>query len=478
MVCAHPADRDRAKQAAAAAMAAGGAIRYGFRGAGDTPDGNPRWFEVSGQAMRDAAGRLMRAIGVTADVTERKRVEREREALDRQLTEARRYDSLGLLAGGIAHDFNNLLTTILGNAGLARADVPPGSSTATCLADIEAACQRAANLCSQLTAYAGVGRLAVGPVDLAALLRQAEQVLRADAGRAAVTIRAPADLPPVTGEAFQIRQAIRNLVTNAGEAVGTADGAVLIEVEETAIPFVNPVSCDDQLPPPAPGRYLLVRVTDTGGGMTPDTAGRAFDPFFSTKFAGRGLGLAAVRGIVKGHKGGIRLRSTPGEGTTLELLLPVATCGGDAVISVATDSSVVSAPARRPRPRPGPHVLVVDDEANIRDLIASLLEDDGLTVEASGDGAEAVRVFARDPHRYALAVVDLIMPGLGGQDVIRELRALRPGLPTVVVSGFSDRELPADVRTGGPTALLPKPFRIDQFAAVVNATLGTSGMSG
>ncbi len=468
MECAHPDDRERLRQVAAAALAGDGPIRYEFRGAADTPDGQPRWFDVYGQAVRDAAGRLVRAVGVTAEVTERKQAERLREALDREANEARRYESLGVLAGGIAHDFNNLLTVILGNAGVARLGCEPGSDVDRCLTDIEAACQRAAHLCSQMTAYAGVGRLAAGPVDLAAVLRAADPVLRTDAGRVPLECHLPADLPPVVGESFQLRQAVRNLIVNAAEAVGRSGGVRL----ELGAAHIDPADGDYQLPPPAAGRYVRVRVADTGPGMTADVAARAFDPFFSTKFAGRGLGLAAVRGIVKSHRGAVRLTTAPGGGTAVDLFLPAAEPTGEpaaGLVAVSTGSVAVAAPAVRSGTPALGDVLVADDEPNIRELIASYLADDGWRVTTAADGAEAVGEFEADPQRFALAVVDLTMPRLGGHDVVRRLRAVRPGLPAVLVSGFTDREVPADVRAGGPTGVLAKPFRPHHLRAAVAA---------
>ncbi|MEO2088074.1 MAG: PAS domain S-box protein, partial [Gemmataceae bacterium] len=429
LACTHPDDRERVRAAAAAAMAGDGPIRFEFRGAADTPDGQPRWFDVYGQAVRDADGRLVRAVGVTAEVTERKQAERLREALDREANEARRYESLGVLAGGIAHDFNNLLTVILGNAGVGRLGCEPGSDVDRCLTDIEAACQRAAHLCSQMTAYAGVGRLAAGPVDLAAVLRAAEPVLRTDAGRVPLEWQVQTDLPPVIGESFQLRQAVRNLIVNAAEAVGHSGGAVRLELGAA---HIDPTDGDYQLPPPAAGRYVRVRVADTGPGMTADVAARAFDPFFSTKFAGRGLGLAAVRGIVKSHRGAVRLTTAPGGGTAVDLFLPAAEPAGETpagLVALSTGSVAVSAPAERSGAPALGDVLVADDEPNIRELIASYLADDGWRVTTAGDGAEAVGEFEADPQRFALAVVDLTMPRMGGHDVVRRLRAVRPGLP-------------------------------------------------
>jgi PAS domain S-box-containing protein len=477
----HPDDRERVQAELADALTRGDPYAIEYRGAAPDADGRPRWFVSNGQAVFDSTGQWVRRLGVVSEVTARKRAEAEREELDRQLNEARRYESLGVLAGGIAHDFNNLLTVILGNAAVVRAGVGAGPLDGP-LADIEAACKRAAHLCSQMTAYAGVGRMAVGPVDAAALLRQSEPTLRADAAAARFTLTAPPALPPLCGEPFQIRQAVRNLVTNAAEATPPG-GWVKVEAGRRVVGEGE--SGAYVLPPPA-GEYLMIRVADSGCGMTPAVKAKAFDPFFSTKFAGRGLGLAAVLGIVRGHRGGVRLSSAPDRGTVVELLFPVVATTATPMPLPPPSGAYPPPTSRDATPPPVPRwptpptlptlpglpdrgrVLVCDDELNIRELIASVLEGEGFQVVRAKDGADGVAASRREGGPFVLAVVDLVMPGMGGHDVIRHLRQTYPGLPAVLVTGFADRELPADVRTTGPTALLPKPFRLEQLTAMVS----------
>jgi PAS domain S-box-containing protein len=461
----HPDDRERVRGVVGEAVASGQKYAVEFRGAADAADGQPRWFVANGRPLPTDCG--VRSVGVTTEVTARKRAEREREELDRQLNEARRYESLGVLAGGLAHDFNNLLTVILGNTALLRATGLPMPDRP--LIEIEAACQRAAHLCRQMTAYAGVGRLTISPLDPLTLLRQLEPILRSDAGHARLTITTPTDLPPLAGEPFQVRQAVRNLVTNAEEA-SPPGGWVRVECERRT---VHSGECGEYVLVPAPGEYLVIRVADAGCGMTPEVKAKAFDPFFSTKFAGRGLGLAAVLGIVRGHGGGVRLTSALERGTVIELLFPVAREVADTPLPPLS-GAFPRPTATIPPPAYAGTVLVCDDELNIRELIASVLEAEGFRVVRARDGVEGVSAFAAEPGAFALAVVDLLMPGLGGHDVIRQLRSARPGLPAVLVTGFADRELPADVRTAGPTTLLPKPFRLDHLSAAVRSLLAPS----
>jgi PAS domain S-box-containing protein len=487
----HPDDRERVRAEIEAAVTRDEAYQIEYRGAAADADGQPRWFVSNGRPVLNAAGEWVRRMGVVTDITARKRAEAERAELDRQLTEVRRYESLGVLAGGIAHDFNNLLTVIMGNAAVLRSRAGAGTGglggggppeqVDRPLTDIEEACKRAAHLCSQMTAYAGVGRMAVGPVDAAGLLRQLEPTLRADAGNVRLSVTAPADLPPLVGEPFQVRQAVRNLVTNAGEAT-PAGGWVKVEADRRTIGGGE--SGAYALAPP-PGEYVMIRVSDSGSGMTGEVKAKAFDPFFSTKFAGRGLGLAAVLGIVRGHRGGVRVASAVGRGTLIELYFPLSNTPAERSL-LPPSSGTFPAPTR-PAPaaippsaaQPGDRgaVLVCDDELNIRELIATVLEGDGFRVVRARDGVEGVAAFAREPAGFVLAVVDLLMPGLGGHEVVRRVRQLRPALPAVLVSGFADRELPADVRASGPTTLLPKPFRLEHLSAVVGQLLRGSGVS-
>lgn len=481
----HPDDLERVQREIAASVSSDATYSIEYRGAAPGEDGLPRWFVSTGRPVLDPNGQWVRRLGVVAEVTARKREEAEREELDRQLNEARRYESLGVLAGGIAHDFNNLLTVILGNAAVVRSGVGNSSTLDAHLGEIETACKRAAHLCSQMTAYAGVGRMAVGSVDAATLLRQLEPTLRADAGAARLTLSVAPDLPPLHGEPFQVRQAVRNVVTNAGEATPPG-GWVKVEVERRA---VREGESGAYVLPPPPGEYLVVRVSDSGSGMSADVKAKAFDPFFSTKFAGRGLGLAAVLGIVRGHRGGVRLATALNRGTLIELFFPLTAAPADqrmipplsGAFTSPTRPRTPTVPPVRPAPAPPPvpttlpadrgTVLVCDDELNIRELIASVMEADGFKVVRARDGSAGVTAFQSEPGAFVLAVVDLLMPGLGGHDVIRQLRKTRPGLPAVVVTGFADREVPADVRTTGPTTLLPKPFRLEQLSAVVEGLL-------
>ena len=413
-----------------------------------------RWFRAHDFPRRTPEGAPFFS-GVLIDITELKQNHRQRAALDHELRDARHMESLGLLAGGIAHDFNNLLTIILGNAGVAKMLAGQESPIDKNLGEIETACERAADLCNQITAYAGVGRLLATDLDLDALLREAEESFRTLVGRHADY---KANLEPgsfrIVGEGRQLKRAIGNILLNAAEALGAGGGEIQLHTRRVSFEQTP----EGFAPAIAPGEYAAIRIVDSGPGMPEAVRARAFDAFFSTKFSGRGLGLAAVFGIVRSHKGGVRILSRPGAGTTVELLLPLKAdpvgIGPRDLLPGAADS------AQR-------KILVVDDDANIRELICSVLEDDGYTVLAAADGQDAESLFDGDPHGFRLAVVDLTMPGIGGHELIRRMRLKVDGFPALVVSGYADREMPRDLLDSGPTVVLPKPFRLEQLTAAV-----------
>jgi PAS domain S-box-containing protein len=288
-----------------------------------SPDGRDVWVEARGRPAHDAEGRLVGVVLVALDVTGRRRAEEGRLAEERRLQEAQRLAGLATLAGGVAHELNNLLTAILGHAHLARAEAAPGAAVRPHLDEIDAASRRAADLCRQVRAYAGKGRFVVGPLDLNRVVAEAAVLLRpALPARAELELR-PATLPAVQGDAAQLGQAVVNLVLNAAEALGDAPGRITVATaaEELGRAALAGLRLGAGL---TPGRFAVLEVSDTGHGMDEATRARAFEPFFSTRFPGRGLGLSAVEGIVRGHGGALEVRSEPGRGATFRLYLPVA----------------------------------------------------------------------------------------------------------------------------------------------------------
>lgn len=447
----HPDDRDVVRTGRQRAIETGEPMHYEFRGRAPGADGLPRWFSTRGQVIRDAAGRAARIVAVTTDVTERKRAEKEHEALNRQLQDAQHWESLGVLAGGIAHDFNNILTVVLGSAGLARRGLLPGSPAIGYLDQIEQACQRAAEVCRQMLAYAGRAHGSAARTDLPALIRESAPLLDIPTAHAPVRFDLDDQLPVAAVDPAQVRQVLVSLVTNAVEATGGA-GEVVVSARAAEVSDV-PAAGGFRLAP-APGRYVVLTVADTGPGMAPDVRARMFDPFFTTKFAGRGLGLAAVLGIVRAHKGGIQVSTAPGQGTTVSVYWPEARVV--AVPEVPTD---------RPTP-PTVSALVIDDEMFVREVTASALEELGFAPILAADGPSGLELFGRYRETIKVAVIDVMMPGMTGDEVLEALRRIDPALPVVLVSGFTERRL-LKVALGPRTEFLQKPFHPDELMAVV-----------
>lgn len=403
---------------------------------------------VAGAALEDGEG-LVFAL----DISERSR-------LEEKLRQTAKLESLGILAGGIAHDFNNLLTGILGNATLALERTPADSQVAESLRSVVQACERAAALANQILAYSGRGKFQLEPVDLSALVSETLALIETALGRAIrLHLDIAADVPFVEADPSQLQQIVMNLAINAAEAVDNK-GEVWVQTGTAELDGTRHPD-DIVLGPAAPaGRYVFLNVHDSGPGMGKDTLKRIFDPFFTTKSAGRGLGLAAVLGIVRNHKGVIRVASAPGSGTTFCVYLPVS----PAQMREGLDAL--------PRARSaGGVILVIDDELYVRETVRRTLEAADYTVVCAADSIEALRLFQSLGSQIQLAIVDMTMPGEEGQDVVRRLRHYDPALKVIATSGYSESEVKA--KFGDlMQAFLAKPYRSDHLCKTVATVIG------
>ena len=387
------------------------------------------------------------------------------EASEAESRHVQKLESIGVLAGGIAHDFNNLLHVVLGNADIALSRIPASSPALQPLEEVIRATMRAADLTRQMLAYSGKGAFVVQHLNLSNEVREMATLLgTAITKQASLVWELASELPPVNADATQIRQIVMNLITNASEAVGDAGGTIALRTgvirrcELQDLSFANPV---DPGEPSQDGEQVLVylEVSDSGAGMAPDTLQRIFDPFFSTKFAGRGLGLAAVMGIVRRHQGLLRIRTEPGQGTTFRVLFP----------AVAGDL-----PASEPRAsarsdwRGSGTVLVVDDEEGVREVAQRMLEEIGFDAVCVRDGREALELMQRIGDQVTAVLLDLSMPRMGGQETLRHLRAQRPELPIIMMSGYTEQAVVPSVRSGpGSTTFLQKPFLAQDLVEVL-----------
>lgn len=405
---------------------------------------------------------------VTTDVTERKRAEEERRALDAQVQHAQKLESLGVLAGGIAHDFNNLLTAILGNADLALAAMSPEAPGRDCLEEISRVSRRAAELCRQMLAYSGKGRFHVEPVDLSRLVEEMSRMLEvAISKKAVLKYRFAPDLPAVEADATQIRQVVMNLIVNASEAIGDRSGVIAIStgLMDCDREYLAGTYVSEDL---KEGPYVFLEVADTGCGMSRQTLARVFEPFFSTKFAGRGLGLAAVLGIVRGHRGAIKVYSEPGRGTTFKVLLPACVDEATPTQNHHDDQAWQGRGL----------VLVVDDEETIRAMVRRMLEHMGLEVLAACDGREAVDLYRRNADRIGCVLLDLTMPHMDGEETFRELHRIRRDVRVILSSGYSEQDVSQRFAGKGLAGFVHKPYRLDVLRKIMKDLLEKAGDRG
>jgi PAS domain S-box-containing protein len=384
--------------------------------------------------------------------------------LEQQVLHSQKLESLGVLAGGIAHDFNNLLTGILGNADLALAELSPVAPARESLGAIETSARRAAELCRQLLAYSGKGRFLVQPLSLTELVQEMGHLLLVSISKKVVLkYRFGNDLPAIEADATQMRQTIMNLIVNASEAIGDRSGVISITtgLAQCDADYLRTCFAADGV---RPGDFVYVEVADNGSGMDKATQDRIFDPFFTTKFTGRGLGLAAVLGIVRGHRGAIKVHGEVGRGTTFKLLFP------------ASDVQVRGVPntmAKNKAWRGQGKILLVDDEETVLNLTRRMLERVGFTVISAGDGRQAVDAFKLALAEVVLVVLDLTMPHLDGEACFRELRLIKPDVKVILSSGYNEQDVVNLFAGKGLAGFIQKPYTSEELVAKVRDVLGT-----
>lgn len=396
------------------------------------------------------------AIAFVNDITERKKVEE-------QLWHTQKLESLGVLAGGVAHDFNNLLTGILGNTSLALELLPTNHRSREMLQNSLVASERAADLTRQLLAYAGKGRFVTELIDLSRLVREISQLIQTSIPRSVqLRLDLAANLPNVEADASQIQQLIMNLVINGAEAIGeTENGTVSVT---TGVQEVDHAYIRSTLGPKeevSPGNYVTLEVHDSGCGMDERTLSRIFDPFFTTKFLGRGLGLAAAQGIVRGHKGAMKVYSEPGKGSTFKVIFP--TSGKQAVQTTERPSAEALTGNAT--------ILVIDDEPVVRQTAKSMLERYGYTVLVAENGKEGVDLFRIIADKVALVILDMSMPVMSGEETLRNLKLINPQVVVMLSSGFNEVEAIRRFTGKGLAGFIQKPYSMAELAERVKLTL-------
>jgi nitrogen-specific signal transduction histidine kinase/CheY-like chemotaxis protein len=408
--------------------------------------------------VRSESDGTLRVVGAVRDITEQKHDEEERRRFDLHLQEAQKLESLGTLAGGIAHDFNNLLAVIVGSAKLALAEAK-SQWLGKQLERIRAAAEYATALTDQMLAYAGKASVQLGPLNLTDLVAEMSDLLQASVSKQyKVDFDFADDLPWVNGDLTQMRQVVINLATNAADALEGRTGRISVrdvDRQELAESFGTPNL--------EAGRYAFLEVCDSGRGIDTADRTRIFDPFFTTKASGRGLGLAAVLGIIRQHGGAIQLKSAPGAGSTFRVLLPSSSDRG---------TRIATPPAKREDPRPSSGtILVADDEEPVLELASEVLERAGFRALKARGGQQAVELLRRHVAEIDAVLLDLSMPGMTGREALERIRRVRGDVPVILTSGYNEELTGLGPHDEGPTGFLHKPYDPDDLIEKVRSAL-------
>jgi two-component system, cell cycle sensor histidine kinase and response regulator CckA len=425
-------------------------------------DAAPFWVRVEATTATDADGALV-FRAVVSDITESKRAEEQRAKLEVQNRQLQKAEGLGRMAAAIAHHFNNHLTAVMGNLELSLDDLPRGGRAAGRVADALRAARDAANVSKLMLTYLGQTQARHEPLDLSDLCRGSLPVLRSTLPKdVVIETDLPTAGPTVSANANQLRQALTNLVTIAWEAGGDAHSAIYLSVKT-----VSPadISVSHRFPVdwfPHDHGYACLEVVDAGSGIADKDIEKIFDPFFSSKFTGRGLGLAVVLGIVRGHRGAVMVETEPGWGSTFRVFLPVS------------DQAVLRPPEQASQSSEcggGGTVLLVEDEPMVRKISEAVLRSLGFAVLVAQDGVEAVEIFRHHAHEVRFVICDLTMPRMNGWETLAALRGLAPGIPVILASGYDEAHVMAGDHPELPQAFLSKPYQLQGLRDAIGRAL-------
>lgn len=422
-------------------------------------------YEIKGQVndleyilnpLYDPQGRITGIVATSRTVTERNRAQ---EALHH----AQKLESLGILAGGVAHDFNNLLVAMLGQTSLALARMPADSPARTHVEKAMRAAERASHLTRQLLAYSGRGQFESQFINLNQVIEDNFHLLQVAVSKhIKLETRLNRALPATEGDPGQLQQIVMNLIINAAEAIGQQRGTITVSTDVITVTGEDVAYWQLTNQPLHPGDYVLLKVEDDGQGMDEETLSRIFDPFFTTKFTGRGLGLAAVLGIVRGHRGGLRVSSRHGAGTVFELLFPVRAERGqkpDTVEPAAGEAAHLATQT----------FLIVDDEEPVREALKDFLEMEGAAVFTAANGREGINLYMQHGAEIDLVILDLSMPELSGAETFNRLCQMDPEVRVLLSSGYSEEDARSQLRrSDNLIGFIQKPFEWNTLLAKIS----------
>ena len=424
-------------------------------------DGQYRSLSDHLYVVYDSFGEASVVSGSVRDVTQIVRLEESLRVLERKFHESQKMAGLGLLSSGIAHDFNNLMTVVLGNAELAsmeEANVESGP-----LEEIKKTTLRAAELANQMLVYTGKTTLVVGSINLSSVVREMGALLDVSISKkVGIKYCLAENIPSIRGDVSQIRQVAMNLITNASEAIGDRQGVIAINIHEV---YVRPGEVKNMYPPGSVvrGRHVLLEVSDTGVGMDEQTLSRIFDPQFTTKVTGRGLGLASLLNAVQRHNGAVEVESTVGEGTVFRVYFPAEEQAKEELVEGAADSD--------DNWRGYGMALIADDEEAIRLITTTLLERIGFRVISAADGLETVDLYTQHAEDITFLLLDINMPGLNGLEAALRIRHINPNVPILFMSGYPREEVMERFEHNKHTDFIKKPFESIALKKTIRAVM-------
>jgi two-component system, cell cycle sensor histidine kinase and response regulator CckA len=429
--------------------------------------GEEKWVMEIGEGVFADDGHLLAIEGFISDITKRLKAEGDKARLEDQNRQLQKAESLGRMAGAIAHRFNNLMGVVLGNLEMVMNALPSESSVVDSLLDAIQSARRAAEVSGMMLTYLGQSRAKLGPLDLSEACRRCLNSLQSNLPTD-VDLRPefPADGPIIRANANQIQQVLTNVCTNAWEAIGGSRGTIQLAVKVVSpaeIPASNRFPLDWQ---PQEIPYACIEIADSGCGIASKDIDKLFDPFFSSKFAGRGLGLPVVLGVVKACEGGISVESRPGKGSTFRIYFPVSDDEVSPQQEPAAGSSILESEGT---------ILLVEDDDMLRKLTQTVLKNLGFDVVSARDGAEALGVFRQHQQGIQLVLCDLTMPRMDGWQTLEALRKLSPGIKVILTSGYNEAQAMAGDHLALPDAFLGKPYERQELIQVIGQVLVNKG---
>ena len=421
-------------------------------------DGLTVWFDTCKVPIRNDQGTVIGILGTSFDITERMQAEEERAQLQQQFHQSQKLESLGILAGGIAHDFNNILTVIIGHCYMARENMIPEQEYKAAFEKIESAGNRAADLCRQMLTYAGKSPLVQTHVNMWLLVDEVVKMLQSGLNKnVTIELDVKRVVPEIKGDAGQIQQIIMNLIINAAEAIGDKNGTIRVVLTRMLVE-ADQVETDTFGTVIQAGGYICLEVTDSGCGMDEETQKRIFEPFYTTKVTGRGLGMSAIHGIIKAHEGILQLTSAPGAGTSFKVCFPVP---------VAADAAETAAPATDALEDASGTILLVEDEEILRTMGKELLDAMGFTAITASNGREALHIYRERGGEIDAILLDLIMPVIGGIEAYHELRTISPTVPIIICSGYGVELVEGVIARDQHAGFVHKPYKPGDLRNVI-----------